>query len=163
MKIKVSKLPSVREFGKKYEPIETQEKLLRVRAHVNAQVGNSLLSKWMSESADRLTNLREVNELVFTQLEADREPPKSPVINQNDPFEIVRFDVQGDALYDDEPSYTREPFILPKYPIDEDVTDNPNYNRSEYPLWDFVTRCAPEQLSSVTNPALYEMMKAYKD
>lgn len=176
MKIKVAKLPSVRAFSKPYEPIEVQERLLRIRAHVNAEAGNALLSKWMSENADRLTKIREANEISFAQFEINRSEPKSSVINENDPFDIPQYDVQGDALYDDEPAYVKEPFVLPKYSIDEDMTDNPEFYKryykfadnnfisvQEFPLWDFVAKSSPEELSSITNPALYEMMRTYKD
>lgn len=105
--------------GHYYSPAEKQEMALNQRARANAKQGNTLLASWMQESADHLKSQREsiIDALKPYTAKKRQLLRDSTVIRKDelpdrefwrDHFNATQFDVQGDALYDDEPPYNTE-------------------------------------------------------
>lgn len=102
--------------GHYYSPAEKQEMALNQRARANAKQGNTLLASWMQESADRLKSQREsiIDALKPYTAKKRQLLRDSAVIRKDelpdrefwhDHFSATQYDVQGDALYDDEAPY----------------------------------------------------------
>ena len=113
VKIPVGEIPV---GGHYYSPAEKQEMALNQRARANAKQGNTLLASWMQESADRLKNQREsiIDALkpytakkrqLLRVIRKDELPNREFYHNY---FNATQYDVQGNAMYDDEPPYDTE-------------------------------------------------------
>jgi len=105
--------------GHYYSPAEKQEMALNQRARANAKQGNTLLASWMQESADRLKSQREsIVDALKPYTAKKRQLLRDSVVIRKDElpdrefyhdhFSTTQYDVQGDALYDDEAPYNTE-------------------------------------------------------
>lgn len=79
-----------------------QEMALNQRARANAECGNTLLASWMQESANRFTTLREQNREPNVPTNLDRRVRRNIPLMWAEYGYDVRYDVQGELLYDDE-------------------------------------------------------------